>query len=343
MITTQQRVALDALRALAALYVVLHHTVPKFYDGYGSYLFKFGQEAVIIFFLLSGFVIHINEKSRAHNIIAYILRRLLRLYPTFLAALFVSFLVAFSNGVLSDKFSLPELACNLFMLQDREQLVPGTVCSPFLGNTPLWSLSYEFAFYAIYAIFLPLYLKFKKLGQHIVGILTLIFIFSYFVFPSHVFLIPSYFIIWWCGAMIGDFYTRERCFRSTLLVPVLYLGAATLVWIAILLKEGEYISFGHYPVLQVRHFAFALLFCLASFIFPVRNVARWLGTGCAKIWFFLSSVSYGIYVFHYPLLVQWKFSYSLIGFMVACALTLALSYLFDYRANRLIRRHANLN
>jgi peptidoglycan/LPS O-acetylase OafA/YrhL len=59
-----QRVSagLDAARAIAAIYVVIHHwaTSNQLTNGPGL-IFRFGQEAVIVFFLLSGFVIFAND------------------------------------------------------------------------------------------------------------------------------------------------------------------------------------------------------------------------------------------------------------------------------------------
>lgn len=52
---------LEALRGMAAIYVVLHHSIPhnlRLEELEIGFLFRFGQEAVILFFLLSGFVIN---------------------------------------------------------------------------------------------------------------------------------------------------------------------------------------------------------------------------------------------------------------------------------------------
>jgi peptidoglycan/LPS O-acetylase OafA/YrhL len=57
---------LDYLRGFVALYVVLYHLRDnELFKGLSfGFLFQFGQEAVIIFFLLSGFVIkYIQVKS----------------------------------------------------------------------------------------------------------------------------------------------------------------------------------------------------------------------------------------------------------------------------------------
>jgi peptidoglycan/LPS O-acetylase OafA/YrhL len=57
--------SLDVARAIAACYVVLHHVANArgWSNGPGLVL-RFGQEAVLIFFLLSGFVIFSNERTR---------------------------------------------------------------------------------------------------------------------------------------------------------------------------------------------------------------------------------------------------------------------------------------
>jgi peptidoglycan/LPS O-acetylase OafA/YrhL len=58
------RALLDAARACAALYVVAHHVAKGYgFPGLTGHLLRFGQEAVIVFFLLSGFVIFANERS----------------------------------------------------------------------------------------------------------------------------------------------------------------------------------------------------------------------------------------------------------------------------------------
>jgi peptidoglycan/LPS O-acetylase OafA/YrhL len=55
---------LDSLRGFAAAYVVVHHAHLAPQSAFGNLLF-FGQEAVILFFLLSGFVIHYSTHSPA--------------------------------------------------------------------------------------------------------------------------------------------------------------------------------------------------------------------------------------------------------------------------------------
>lgn len=49
-ISPQLRLALDVVRAIAAIYVVIHHLVIRLDQFPLNFLFKFGQEAVMTFF-----------------------------------------------------------------------------------------------------------------------------------------------------------------------------------------------------------------------------------------------------------------------------------------------------
>ncbi|WP_204355316.1 hypothetical protein, partial [Roseovarius amoyensis] len=53
MLSFSQRASLDVIRSMAAFYVLLHHITPRLIDPPFLYIFKFGQEAVIVFFVLS--------------------------------------------------------------------------------------------------------------------------------------------------------------------------------------------------------------------------------------------------------------------------------------------------
>src|SRR5919205_40528 len=109
---------LDGLRGLAALYVVAGHARWLLWEGYsegflahpGQYtglgkllvyasaLLRYGHEAVLFFFVLSGFVIHLrySRQLRAGNgesrfdWRSYVWRRAKRLYPPLLFALILT-------------------------------------------------------------------------------------------------------------------------------------------------------------------------------------------------------------------------------------------------------------
>jgi peptidoglycan/LPS O-acetylase OafA/YrhL len=92
---------LEALRGFAAFYVfVAHLVVSKVPEKYEivKLPFLFGQEAVMVFFLLSGFVIfYSTDKHKDKSFGSYFLRRWNRIYPIFLLAMLVAFICAYAS------------------------------------------------------------------------------------------------------------------------------------------------------------------------------------------------------------------------------------------------------
>jgi peptidoglycan/LPS O-acetylase OafA/YrhL len=140
---------LEALRGLAASLVVWHHVIvhPRQLDstytpvGIAAYNAP-GHFAVLIFFLLSGFVIGKSqpEPLQRSGISTYLRKRFIRLYPMYLLAILA--------GVVASGFntSLSTVVQHLFFLQ-------GWTTTVIMENNPLWSLQYEVLFYLA---FIPL-------------------------------------------------------------------------------------------------------------------------------------------------------------------------------------------
>ena len=96
---------LDALRGVTALYVVIHH-----FFGYTNlknvtysairFPFRFGQEAVIIFFIMSGFLISVaTYKANGLTWKEYFLKRFIRIYPIFISVLLLSICINTASGI----------------------------------------------------------------------------------------------------------------------------------------------------------------------------------------------------------------------------------------------------
>ena len=112
---------LDGLRGLAALYVMLGHARWLLWEGFAAgYLqhpeqypplskvmayfwlaFDYGHQAVIFFFVLSGFVIHLRYakaikqegETAVFDLGPFFFRRFRRIYPLFLLAMAVTLLL----------------------------------------------------------------------------------------------------------------------------------------------------------------------------------------------------------------------------------------------------------
>src|SRR5271154_5222872 len=83
---------LGAIRGLAAFYVFLHHAAHYYLVrelGGWTRVFAAGQGAVMIFFLLSGFVIYLSSYApgRKRGFARYLSLRAFRIYPLFVVSL----------------------------------------------------------------------------------------------------------------------------------------------------------------------------------------------------------------------------------------------------------------
>jgi peptidoglycan/LPS O-acetylase OafA/YrhL len=131
---------LDAFRGLAALLIVLYHccTMARPVFDETALVFpaiRFGDKAVPIFCVLSGFLIYrsLRKVSTTGEIRSYVRRRILRVYPLYVASVVVCVIL----GPLTIYRALGEV----FMLQVLE--------FRSLSNPVIWSLYVEVAFYAL--------------------------------------------------------------------------------------------------------------------------------------------------------------------------------------------------
>jgi peptidoglycan/LPS O-acetylase OafA/YrhL len=148
--------ALDALRGVAAILVVILHET----DGFaGLPNPRSGYLAVDLFFLLSGFVIaSAYDKRLASGMSAWAFMkvRLIRLYPLYLLGFMIGFmrvLVQFKVGATPPPalpFAVGTLL-ELFMLPTPMTL-HWSYDTPFFLNPPAWSLLYELIINLLFAL-----------------------------------------------------------------------------------------------------------------------------------------------------------------------------------------------
>lgn len=148
---------LDLVRFLAALCVfVTHARHARFTNGWLDSVGRYGSDAVMIFFVLSGLVVAHVTQTKERDFQAYAISRLARLWSVALPALLLG-LVADAIGKKlyppiydgpwyhGDNAALRLLVNAMFQGQSWfANLLPFT-------NTPYWSIGYEFWYYAIFA------------------------------------------------------------------------------------------------------------------------------------------------------------------------------------------------
>jgi peptidoglycan/LPS O-acetylase OafA/YrhL len=299
---------LEALRGFAALYVLLHHVSSSYLGLKGSpwgFAFRFGQEAVIGFFLLSGFVIHYSfHLSTRKSFSDYLLKRTRRIYPIFCIALPLSLLIAFLSPtrlILKDVV----LSClgNLLMIQDHPGR-PNLWILPFCGNDPLWSLAYEWWFYMLY---FPV-IKYCSSRWQKVLVFSLAGIGIIFdsLFPNPLCHYLALLPVWWFGVEMAKEFLASGAitlrgqlpYLFLLCIPLLHFINISLQWHLL----GKPLAFIAYPLVDARYFLSTLiLFFLALLwrgfdFFGYRFLSRPL--------VFIGTFSYALYVFHYPLILH---------------------------------------
>jgi peptidoglycan/LPS O-acetylase OafA/YrhL len=295
---------LEAMRGFAALYVVLHHVVPHelYFQGINfGHLFRFGQEAVILFFLVSGFVInysYANSKDKSFGL--YFFNRATRIYIPLLVVYALGYIIeCFRVAALADP-EIKDLVLNILMFQDMSALKPNVIVSSYMHNTPLWSLSYEWWFYMLFFPIVTL-IKTPRTAALLVFGLSIASALLYIVWPTFVPRLLMYMAIWWSGAHLAQAWIDKvgKLDLKDFLLPVAGIGAICAVLAVDNLLHragGGKLTFGVHPFLELRHFAFSLVVLVGAYVWMK---ARWvLFDRVFGLFVLAAPISYSIYISH---------------------------------------------
>jgi peptidoglycan/LPS O-acetylase OafA/YrhL len=257
--------------------------------------------------VLSGFVIHLRAaqgfkvKGAAATLGAggYFYRRIRRLYPPLLFALLVTF--AFDRWGMHLGFPIYGGQTHYSLI--NETIVPDHRVSTLLGNLafimeeppaqhyvpvfgvdgPLWSLKYEWWFYASYPIFW--WMARRSIGLA-TAVLSGLFVASYFpaIWPLELAReVFSMMLIWWMGALVAEIYVGR-------IAVGLWRGAVlTLFLLPCLARPMPLWMWG---------LGFSGLICLGL---GWRERGGKLAVLARLDW--LGAMSYTLYVCHFPLAV----------------------------------------
>ncbi|MHC5757589.1 acyltransferase family protein [Nostoc sp.] len=324
--------SLDALRGFLAIYVLAGHCRWLLWIGnigwsqyphswyaeilvYASASLRYGHEAVIIFFVLSGFFIHLRvskqlaqSKTFQLNIRNFFHRRCHRLVPPYILALALTTIldlvgrflypilytsltgdILLDQNFLRKEFSVTSVLPALFML-------PSSMGKDFGSNGPLWSLAYEVIYYLLY----PLWLKIRYFGAlpaYGTGVIVAV-LGQLFFMPSFATQVLIHYQIWLSGALIAEIisqkkliFTKTNIWISGLLLLVAFL--ATHLTLASPLLILVYAVLGSSVVLLIT--SLPLSICQH----PVHKYFEIIGIE-----------SYTIYICHFPILTfisAWTF------------------------------------
>jgi peptidoglycan/LPS O-acetylase OafA/YrhL len=311
---------LDLMRGIAAWAVMWGHVRGNFFVDFQNlqhpnlfvktvyFVTGFGHQAVMVFFVLSGFLISssVFQRLAAGNWSwrDYSINRVSRLYAVLIPGLLLGFiwdktgsslfastglyaqpLRGFGELIAQKQMTAGVFAGNLFFLQT-------IVCPVFGSNGPLWSLANEFWYYVLFPLGLLALIGWRHGIARRAALLTMATV-VLAAFVGWEMLIG--FLIWMAGCVLLIAYSKLREFPKQWVA--LYILVASIVLISCLVAA----RLGNSRVLGADlsvGLAFALfLFGLLQIDFSMRshtyaNLAR-----------FCAGFSYSLYVLHFPVVL----------------------------------------
>lgn len=319
-------------RFLAAIAIVIfhygHETV-LFTNSFLEKIFSQANVGVSYFFVLSGFVMIIAYRNREVSIGEFYRNRVARIYPLyFFAIIFLATLVKYNGG----NFYFGELLISISGLQSW---VPNY---PLSLNSPGWSISVEFFFYALFP-FIAKFIYNRQLRKPVLYFILIVWVLTQLVFnyfleynPDSVFVTSDlvyYFPLmhlnqFLIGMATGIYFIDNKnaiTFKnwSLLIVSLLFL----LIWLLIFPISLDY----HNGLLAV---VFApLIFALSM---DSGRISKFISR---KPFVFLGEISFGIYILQLPVYQLYvlfckaiKMDFNFWGYLFFLILFSGITYLF---------------
>ena len=175
---------LNYFRGVASIIVILYHIKDNIdieADSKLYFLFSKGYLAVDFFFILSGFVISYSYQnlSNKDEIIKYLKKRFLRIYPLhFFTLLMIIILIFLFNifvnkefNIFNDYYTLKSLILNFLLIHSWG------ILNELTWNVPSWSISTEFFAY----LFFPIFFNLRNNTKLFLFIIVIIFYFFIYI------------------------------------------------------------------------------------------------------------------------------------------------------------------
>jgi peptidoglycan/LPS O-acetylase OafA/YrhL len=286
---------LDVLRFGAAFTVfVSHYGVERISGALFWYLAEYGRTAVLVFFVLSGFVIAWVTETRERSLEDYALSRVARLYTVILPAFIITAAIDYSANAIDPRLYGPGWGHST-----EHPLRDFALSSVFLGeswtlavlpgfNVPFWSLNYEAWYYVLFAA-----ATFTRGWLRIVALVVAGLIAG----PKILLLLPTWLMgvaAWqWRTALPRQLGGPLVLLSLTAFLGLEALGGQQLFWHPnIRWVPPDYSGYDYVLGALVA----LLILGLANAKLPMpgfrfERVVRWL-----------AGTTFGLYLFHYPLL-----------------------------------------
>jgi peptidoglycan/LPS O-acetylase OafA/YrhL len=292
-------VFLDGIRFLAAFVVLLTHCRAVWFpegelDALPS---NISHGAVVLFFVLSGFVIAHTTSGGTRSAKEYAVARLSRLYSVFLPAIGITIVCAllvraltpsiyeqYNQSNVVARYLISVIFCNELWFFSSAPLI----------NGPIWSLGYEFWYYAIFGAFF-----YKRPG--IVGYFVPLLV--CLIAGPKILMLMLMWLVGWLAYHLPKLPVSNTASWSMMIILLLLAGYL----IAFLPSMPNPINTTslHWADKFITDFIASIIIGTAFWILPTgkRNISYgWLISWFRK----LADLTFAIYVLHFPLLVLSK-------------------------------------
>ena len=294
-------------KSLTALAVASHHTALVFFFGFMQAVFAAGVYGVSIFFVVSGFCIHLSyRRSQDAGWAVFFTRRVFRIYPAYLVSLaFFILVLPLTRWSWSAYQAVPVATATDLLL--HLGLIHNFLPQNFVTiNIPYWSLAIEFQLYLLFPLLLVMT---RKIGWQqtlivttmveVVTRLTLLVV-SYHaghLFPATWFgwnkLSPfGFWFSWSLGAALAEAFVEKK--------PLPFAKGPLPLWLwpvlVLIVDQIPFLNTFAFPVA-----AFATARFLSSML-AVDEATEEAKPGLVvRSLNFLGITSYSIYLLHHPL------------------------------------------
>jgi peptidoglycan/LPS O-acetylase OafA/YrhL len=307
-LTRNESLFLDAVRGAASQIVVIGHGISFF--SIAKILHEpnvpwMQNIAVVIFFILSGFVINYSVVNKilidkSYTFRGFFIDRFTRIYPVFVTALLFVFLVDFfslkwgGQESYENAFNFSTITANFFMLQDYPlaRLI-GFQCTSFGSGRPFWTLAIEWWIYMFYG-FLVLKLMLENKCPDLIN----------FIILGFLIIVPLYNAIdgrgngltlyWIFGMIVCFIYPKYKLFithKHILIKVLLFIAICVIICLRFLVNGMK----AYDPIVA---FFLAFLMLVSLELSTKIKIKHLLG----KIVRFNASYAFTLYLVHYSIL-----------------------------------------
>jgi peptidoglycan/LPS O-acetylase OafA/YrhL len=290
---------LDLLRVIAAFGVLLVHANLQWISNSLFLRPELGHRLVMVFFVLSGFLIAftVDKKNKGPQI--YLVDRFSRLYSVVLPALLFTFLIDFVGKKIHPDFYVDKINADhqfmRFFVNFAYLQQVWTLCTKPSTNTPFWSISYEFWYYMMFWV-----LCYLKGFKRYLGIVVLALI----VGLKILLLLPVWFLGVLAYRLSGKVIISAKQARVVFVLTLL-AGISLTFFKDINFLEHRF-PYGKAPLYFSSQFLFdwgyGTVIALNIWSFSASAFIAEISPMLEKPIKYLSSITFTLYLFHLPML-----------------------------------------